>query len=105
VQQKLAFEDELGKEIGTYKKTSFPFSTSKDKHILYGFECSAYASSGMRDDVLFAVNKEGVDFEFAVVHLTWNKEPGVRWPVCEFYRNFDDFKTQVMLEDNKGYQD
>lgn len=103
--QKIAFEDELNREI-TPVKSLFNFLSpdKKDIHILAGAEVSTIAKYGPNDDVLFAVNKKGESNTLAVVHLTWinrKKEHSNYFPATHFYLDFNDFSEKRMKPDNE----
>lgn len=84
IEQKIAFEDELAKEIGIYTK----------KHKLNDFDFCAIATSSINDDVLFAIHKQGGSkFNYAVIHLTWRQkfEDNDNFTMTEFFEDFNHF--------------
>lgn len=91
--EKLNLENELALEIGK-------------GHILALYNYCAYARSSSNDDILFAVHRNGCDYGFAVVHLTWKGSPedNPQWPTTTFYHTFDEFKHQVMYPDKKEWE-
>jgi len=106
IAQKLAFEDELNKEIGL---TSTPllklFGKGKPKHYLSEFEFSALCKCSNNDDVLFAVRKPKFEHQFAVIHLTWKgKKEESSFPEAEFYNDFDEFKYLRMYPDKAEWE-
>lgn len=109
IEQKLAFEDELKKEIGTSNKRASLLDFVKhkqDKHVLIDFEVSAQCTDQRNDDVLFVVRKGEFDKQFAVVHLTWKgKIESKDFPTVQFYNDFDDFKYSRMYADKADWED
>lgn len=107
IEQKIAFEDELFKEIGkTHKKGVLNFLKPK-KHKLHGFEFSAMAKLGYNDDVLFAVNKKGEnEFDYAVIHLTWKGklEENDAYPGTAFFASFDHFLDYRLNPDKDDFR-
>ena len=106
--QKIAFEEELKKELGIINnpKSILKFLKSTDNdHVLSNFEAYALCHDGRCDDVLFRVRKDGFDKEFALVHLTWrgNKE-AKGWPNVSFYDDYDDFKYSKMYPDKADWE-
>ena len=94
IEQKIAFEDELKKELGLNKSSVFDFT---EKHFLYNSKFSAIAHDQSNDDVLFEISKQGFEKRFAVVHLTWTgKKERKGYPFMTFYETFDDFKFSKM---------
>jgi len=108
IEQKIAFEDELYNEIGDYRKKSiFDFIKLNNKHhVLFNSSFSAIANTGMNDDVLFAINKKGVESNYVIVHLTWSgkKDKNPNWPSTNFHKTFSDFKTNKMLIDKFDWE-
>ncbi len=101
IDQKIAFENELKKEIGQDIGLLSRLLNSKNKHVMSGFDFSAICTSGMNDDVLFSIyNNKGSDNDLALVHLTWKqKQEKGNYPKTEFYKDFDDFKYNKMIPD------
>lgn len=105
IEQKIAFEDELTKEIGINEKSFFDFINKKEKHILFDSEFSAFCHDQRNDDVLFEVRKQGFDKQFALVHLTWKgKGDKNHYPKTTFYSDFDDFKYSRMYVDKAEWE-
>lgn len=106
--QKITFEDELKKEIGTSSKRTSLLEFVKpkeDKHVLIDFEVSALCTDQRNDDVLFVVKKGKFDKKFAVVHLTWRDSmDSKKFPITQFYNDFDDFKSSRMYADKADWQ-
>ncbi|PWK17835.1 hypothetical protein LV89_04282 [Arcicella aurantiaca] len=103
IEQKIAFEDELRKEIGsTSNQSSFFnfFKSKKQDHILIGFTTSALCKFQSNDDVLFVSRNPKIKSKFVVVHLTWkgNKESGT-FPSIRFYESFEQFINLRMKVD------
>jgi|GEM_PF-1134855 len=70
-------------------------------HKLYGIKAKAVARRQDNDDVLYElVNGSG---EYAVVHLTWNKEKTPDWPWSEIYKSYEDWKTNRYLPDVQAW--
>ena len=108
IREKIVFENELKKELGLKAKKYFlDIFTGKPKnHILLDFECSALCKDQRNDDVLFVTNNQNSDNSFAVIHLTWsNKKEYKNYPRTDFYKDFDDFKTQRMDIDISEWED
>jgi len=102
IEQKIVFEDELRKEIGTYKDKSFwnLFISHKSQHLLADFEISALCHDSRNDDVLFITRKRNYHKQFAVIHLTWSgTKENYNYPHVKFYDSFDDFKYNRMYPD------
>ncbi|EHQ26120.1 hypothetical protein [Mucilaginibacter paludis] len=102
IEQKIEFENELRKEIGTYIDKSFGdiITSNKNQHILADFEISALCHDSRNDDVLFVTRKQNYNKQFAVVHLTWRGAKEIAtYPRVEFYDSFDDFKYNRMYPD------
>ena len=106
--QKITFEDELKKELGTINKGTSLLDFVKlkqDKHLLNDFEVSALCTDQRNDDVLFVVRKREFEKQFAVVHLTWkSKMESKDFPSTKFYNDFDDFKYSRMYADNADWE-
>ncbi|MCR1795691.1 hypothetical protein [Leptospira sp. id769339] len=95
IEQKIAFEDELFKELGEKSKIPFLSKLFPSKHVLSEFEVSALCKDARSDDVLFMVRNKKSDMEFAVVHLTWlGKKEQTGFPRTEFYKDFNHFRTE-----------
>ncbi|MAQ75588.1 MAG: hypothetical protein CL613_04555 [Aquimarina sp.] len=102
ITQKIAFEDELKKEIGLSRKEELGFTNQKEEsHSLKNISVSALANNIMNDEVLFSINHPEIDCDFALVNLTWKGkiELNPKWPRTEYYKNFDDFKYNKMFPD------
>ncbi len=99
ISEKIAFEDELKKELGVKVKNYFLdiFTDKPNNHILLDFYYSALCKDQRNDDVFFVTHNQNSDNGFAVVHLTWSsKKEYENYPKTDFYKDFDDFKTQRM---------
>lgn len=107
INQKIAFENELALELGVEEKQSF-FNFLKAKvepHVLFGATFSAVCHDQRNDDVLFRVDKPGLESQFALVHLTWkSKKEYTGYPSTRFYKDFDDFKYQRMRPDRIDWE-
>jgi len=103
IEQKIAFEDELNKELGLAdkEKSIFNFLKTKPiKHSLSEYEISALCHDQRNDDVLFVTRKINSDKQFAVVHLTWKGKKELEgYPLTTFYDDFDNFKQLRMEAD------
>ncbi len=108
IEQKITFEDELAKELGTNsRRTLFSriIKPRSDKHVLTDFEVSALCKDDRNDDVLFVVRKREAEKQFAVVHLTWKgRMESQRYPSVDFYDDFDDFKHSRMYADRADWE-
>ena len=108
IREKIAFENELKKELGLKVEKSFLdiFTGKPNNHILLDFDCSALCKDQRNDDVIFVTNNQNSDNIFAVVHLTWSsKREYKNYPRTDFYKNFEDFKTQRMDIDISEWED
>ena len=107
VKQKIAFEDELFKEIGilNQKKSFFSFLNLKSrKHELSQYDISALCHDRRNDDVLFVTREIDSEKQFAVVHLTWKGEKEIEgYPNITFYDDFEQFKFLRMEPDTKEW--
>ncbi|GAB6988695.1 hypothetical protein [Paenibacillus pini] len=76
-----------------------------ENHILYGADLVVIARREDRDDVLFQF-KSNPD-KCVQVHLTWrmDKEIDSSWPKTREYNSFNDWFKEVMLIDNKEYEE
>ena len=93
IEQKIAFEDELKKELGINEKSFLDIFRKPEKHILFDSEFSAFCHNQRNDDVLFEISKPKFEKQFALVHLTWtSKKEKQGFPNTTFYSDFDDFK-------------
>jgi hypothetical protein len=108
ISEKIAFENELKKELGVkIEKSFFDFFIGKPiNHILLDFHFSALCKDQRSDDVFFVTSNEKSDNGFAVVHLTWSgKKEYKDFPLTHFYKDFADFKTQQMDIDISEWED
>lgn len=106
IQQKIAFEDELKKELGLNDKSFSDYIIKQEKHILFDSEFSAFCHDRRNDDVLFEIRKHGFEKKFALVHLTWTgKKEAEGCPNTTFYSDFDDFKYSRMYADKAEWED
>jgi len=107
IEQKIAFENELRKEVGIYQDKSFwdLFTSNKTQHTLVDFEISALCHDSRNDDVLFITRKKNYNKQFAIVHLTWRGSKEIdNYPRVEFYDSFDDFKYNRMYPDKAEWE-
>lgn len=107
IEQKIAFEYELKKELGIYDKKSFLeyFRENKNEHILADFEVSALCHDQRNDDVLFRTENRNFNKNLAVVHLTWRgSKEAEDYPHVQFYENFDEFKYDRMYPDKAEWE-
>ncbi len=106
IEQKIAFEDELSKELGINDKSFFDFLGKPEKHVLFDSEFSAFCYNQRNDDVLFEFKKQGLEKQFALVHLTWtSKKEKKGYPSTTFFSDFDDFKYSKMYADKAEWED
>ncbi len=106
IEQKIAFEDELTKELGSNDISFFDFLCKSKKHVLFDSEFSAFCHDQRNDDVLFEVKKQGLEKQFALVHLTWTgKKEKEGYPNTTFFSDFDDFKYSKMYADKAEWED
>lgn len=107
IEQKIAFEKELDKELGLGSSSSiFNFlKVRKVKSILSDMEFSALARAS-NDDVLFTARKNGTELQFALIHLTWKGKKEIEgFPLVDFYNSFDEFKFFKMYPDKIEWED
>lgn len=106
IEQKIAFEDELKRELGIGDKSIFNFLKTSERHILFDSEFSAFCHDQRNDDVLFEIRKPEFEKQFALVHLTWtSKKEKEGYPNTTFYSDFDDFKYSKMYADKAEWED
>ncbi|MEM9822887.1 MAG: hypothetical protein AAF985_17540 [Bacteroidota bacterium] len=106
IEQKIAYEDELFKEIGKAKGILRFFKPTS--HQLRAYEFSAMAKLGTNDDVLFAVHKKGDnEFDYAVIHLTWigKLEKNDNFPRASFFKDFDHFIKDRLHPDRRDWEE
>jgi len=107
--QKIAFENELRKELGNKTGSIFKLFQKTSEHPLLLYDCSALCKDIRSDDVLFSINhKKGLGKNsFAYVHLTWKaeKEYAPKFPWTDFYESFDKFRSMVMDRDKADWED
>lgn len=70
-------------------------------HILAGKSVRSVARRQDRDDFLFEIIH--ADFQYAVVHLTWQKETKNLWPVSKLYKNWNDVYENRILPDSLDF--
>ncbi|WP_316834509.1 hypothetical protein [Pedobacter nutrimenti] len=100
IEEKLAYEKEVKKEVGVYRSFFGFYSLWPNEHVLVGFELLALGFDQRSHDVLFVTRKEGDSREFAVVHLTWKGAKEVKgFPQVEFYKSFEEFRSSRMYPD------
>ena len=107
IDQKLAFEDELKKELGIAEssKDSDFYKPNEEKHSLADLELSALCTDQQSDDVLFRINKAEFANDFAVVHLTWKgKRESPGYPKFILYKDLDEFKYLRMFPDKVDWE-
>jgi hypothetical protein len=107
IEQKIAFEDELQKEINKKAGLLSSLFKSDSDHLLANFNCSALCKNDSNDDVLFSIyDNKGSDKNFALVHLTWTekKENNQKLPTTILYDSFDSFKYEKMYPDKTEWE-
>jgi hypothetical protein len=88
-------------DIATWPKGRSEFLSSQlaaqisADHVLHGVKVTAVAVRTDRDDVLFRV--DGAKMPLAVVHMTWHREAGPRWPITRFFESWDHWVREEML--------
>jgi hypothetical protein len=89
ISQKIAFEDELSKEIGltTVDRSIFRFLPRKKEHAsTISLSYSVLCTDSRNDDVLFAVNRRDINEGYVVIHLTWTgKQEFNDYPIKKYY--------------------
>ncbi len=107
IDQKIAFENELKKEIGQDNVLINRLIGSKKKHLMTEYEFSALCTSCRSDDVLFSIYSDrNLDYDFALVHLTWKQKQEIdNYPITEFFKDFDDFKYNQMTPDKIEWEE
>ena len=106
IEQKIAFEDELKKELGIGDKSILDFLKTSERHILFHSEFSAFCHDQRNDDVLFEIRKPEFENQFALVHLTWtSKKEREGYPNTTFFSDFADFKYSKMYADKAEWED
>jgi hypothetical protein len=107
IEQKIAFETELNKELGLDGPAFWVFLKPKQvPHILANIAFSALCTNQCNDEVLFAIRGAEFDNKFAVVHLTWKGKKEVKLhPLTEFYKDFDAFKHSRMYPDKAEWEE
>jgi hypothetical protein len=107
IEQKLALEDELRRELGVDYKSALRLDSIHPKSegdVLTGFEISALCKDQRNDDVLFVTGK-GFEKLFTVVHLTWSgRVESKGYPLTEMYDTFDDFRQSRMYADKADWE-
>lgn len=107
IEQKIAFEDELQREIGKKGGLLSGLFKPESSHLLTDFNCSALCKNDSNDDVLFSIYaSHGSDKNFALVHLTWavKNDNNHKWPTTIFYDTFDNFKYEKMFPDKNDWE-
>lgn len=106
IKRKIGLENELFKEIGKVNRRFLGVLSLRKKHPLASFDFSALATYRCADEVLFAINKEGVVDNYAVIHLTWKSDrESEDYPGIEFYTDLDDFTIRRMLPDISKWEE
>ncbi|WP_237276425.1 hypothetical protein [Tenacibaculum ovolyticum] len=103
IEQKIAFENEVRKEIGAKKdkKSIFSFfNNNSNYHPLVEYELFALCTDQRNDDVLFRCDNKKNDKQFVVIHLTWKQETELdKYPKFKLYDNFESFKKLRLESD------
>ncbi len=106
IEQKIAFENELNKELGNNDKSLLKiFERKSKKHLLSKVEFSAVCHDQRNDDVLFEIKKENGGKNFVISHLTWSgKKEREGYPKTEFFKDFNEFRIMRMNPDKIDYE-
>ena len=106
IEQKIAFENELTKELGNKDKSLLKaFKRKSKKHLLAEIEFSAFCHDQRNDDVLFEIKQVNGNEKFAISHLTWSgKKEQDEYPKTEFFKDFNEFKIAKMNPDRIDYE-
>ena len=106
ITQKLAFENELMKELGNSKKSFLNiFRKSYEKKILFHLEFSAFCQDQRNDDVLFEINVSQREDKFVIVHLTWiGKKEKKGYPRMTYFKDYNEFVTLKMNPDKLEWE-
>lgn len=75
----------------------------REDGLLFGKEASPIARRKDCDDILFEI--EGMNEQFAVVHLTWSgkKDAHPGFPSTTLYSNLENWRQECMLPDHEDY--
>lgn len=71
-------------------------------HLLFGRRATAVGVRDDCDDVLFYLGESAP--QFAVVHLTYQKERKPEWPPTELFESIDDWVNWRMLPDAMEFE-
>lgn len=106
IDQKIAFENELNKELGNNDKSLLKiFERKPKKHLLSKMEFSAVCHDQRNDDVLFEIKQENGNEKFVISHLTWSgKKEQEGYPKTEFFKDFNEFRIMRMNPDKMDYE-
>ncbi|WP_090249825.1 hypothetical protein [Lishizhenia tianjinensis] len=71
------------------------------------YDFSALCTSRKNDNVLFSIHSsKNVDFDFALVYLTWKQKQKVgNFLKSDFYKDFGDFKYNKMIPDKIEWEE
>ncbi len=101
IERKIAFEDELHKELGNNNNNVLKFFKKEHIHKLSDTEFCAVGTDYC-DNVLFSIRKQGSKDNFALVHLTWKGKQEIdNFPYTKLYQEFDDFKINILKEETE----
>ena len=91
IEEKIAFEDELKKEIALTQNYIPSLFKEKANHKLAKTGFSALAKNSENDDVVFSIHGDAKEF-IAVVHLTWSgkKEKDTRLQWTNLYQSLEE---------------
>lgn len=106
IEQKIALENELKKEIGNNEKSLLKiFERKSKKHLLSKMEFSAFCHDQRNDDVLFEIKQEDRNEKFVIYRLTWSgKKEQEGSSKTIFFKDFKDFKIIKMNSDKIDYE-
>lgn len=105
IEQKIAFENELTKELNRKQNFLSILKRYKRKHVLQEASFSAFCRDRQNDGVLFEIDSKHSNSRFALVHLTWaGKSEKDGFPVAVLYADYDAFKLTRMYPDKAEWE-
>lgn len=93
IEEKIAFEDELEKEIGSTRFYDRFVFAQENTHILAKTDFSALAKNSTNEEIVFQIHGEAEGF-IAVVNVTWSgkKETDENFPITKIYMSLDELE-------------